>query len=219
VITQARAQLSALGIEPKFVVSDDSSDGTAELARSMGALVVPGGGQGLGRAYVSGLKKCVELGVDRIFLLDGDGQADLAELSRFIMAMDDKSAGLVTGSRFLGPSGIDYRYPLINRAGAWMLAAYLSCMTGQRFSDSHGGLRLMTAEVAQTQKIYGTHTYVQESIVDAVSRGFRVVEIPSCWHVRKHGHSRVVHSTFRYARRTGPYLLLRLGRKILRMTG
>lgn len=204
------AQFTVLGIEaPAFVVSDDSNDGTAEIAQKEGAYVVSAGGYGLGQAYLQGIRKCAELAADRILLLDGDGQADLADLKSFIVAMDESGAALVTGSRFLSEDSILYAYPRLNRIGVWFLSRYLSWTTGQRFTDSHGGFRLMTRELAGRQEIFGRQTYVQESIVDAVGKGFRVVEITSAWKARKFGNSRVVASAFRYARRTLPYLVYR----------
>ena len=55
----------------------------------------------------------------------------------------------------------------------------------------------------------GTHTYVQETIIDAVAKGFRVKEIPSVWKERSHGKSRVVGSIPLYIFYTLPILILR----------
>ncbi|MGZ3699817.1 MAG: glycosyltransferase family 2 protein [Bdellovibrionota bacterium] len=217
VLGEIRERFGALGLEtPTLILSDDSTDRTPELAASQGAQVVTAGNRGLGRAYVRGLEKCRELALERIFVLDGDGQANLEEIPAFIAAMEATGADLVTGSRFLDPRAISYDYPRINRIGTRLLSTYLSWMTGQRFTDSHGGLRLMTGTLAEKQKIYGHHTYVQESIVDAVQQGFQVVEISSRWRERRHGMSRVTASPFRYARKTLPYLLFRAAEAMLR---
>ena len=216
-LSEVKQRFRSLGLgEPDFVVSDDSTDRTSELAAAEGAYVVSGGNQGLGRAYVCGLKKCCELGPDRILVLDGDGQADLNDLTSFIHAMDFENVDLVTGSRFFDTDSVSYDYPYVNRMGTRILSTYLSWMTGQRFTDSHGGLRLMTGALAKQQKIYGRHTYVQESIVDAFQKGFKIVEIPSLWRKRAHGESRVVSSVFRYARRTLPYLIFRMAEGVFK---
>lgn len=52
---------------------------------------------------------------------------------------------------------------------------------------------------------------MQETIIDAVEKGFRVVELPSAWRVRQHGKSRVVGSIPKYVFYTLPVILLRSG--------
>jgi glycosyltransferase involved in cell wall biosynthesis len=195
------------------VLADDSSDRTATIGKELGAHVIKGSGRGLGVAYSLGLKECLRFKPDRILSLDGDGQADLSEISALITAMNRTGADLVTGSRFLESDAIDYDYPVLNRIGTFLLSSYLTVMTRQRFTDSHGGLRLISRRLAEAQKIFGHHTYVQESILDSVAKGFRVVEIPSRWQRRTQGHSKVVASVPRYIRRTLPYLVLRMFRR------
>jgi glycosyltransferase involved in cell wall biosynthesis len=195
--------------ELELVLSDDSTDRTRNVARALGARVVDGGGLGLGRAYQNGIRECLKGSPDRIFVIDGDGQADLGEIPDFAAAMDRTGAQMITGSRFLKKDSIGYAYGRINRIGIRLLSTYLSLATGQRFTDSHGGLRLLSAELAHAQTIRGKHTYVQESIVDAIGRGFEVVEIASRWTGRRHGESRVVKSVARYVRRTLPHLIYR----------
>ena len=72
----------------------------------------------------------------------------------------------------------------------------------------------MRPEVVADLEILGTHTYVQETIIDAVEKGHRVVEIPSDWHQRGSGESRVVRSIPKYVFYTLPILLLRSGQHI-----
>jgi len=190
-----------------ILLADDSRDDTAAIARRLGARVVSGGNRGLGAAYRAGLAACGDAA--RIVVLDGDGQADLADLPRFLDEMERAGADMVTGSRFLGNGRIDYRYPAVNRAGVWLLSKYLSLMSGQRFSDSHGWLRILKREVARSQHILGSHTYVQDSIVDAVEKGWKVLELPCTWKPRAYGRSKVVSSIPRYVAHTLPFLAWR----------
>jgi hypothetical protein len=60
----------------------------------------------------------------------------------------------------------------------------------------------------------GSHTYVQETIIDAAEKGFRIVELASVWQPRLHGKSRVVSSIPRYVFYTLPILMLRSGQHI-----
>jgi hypothetical protein len=55
---------------------------------------------------------------------------------------------------------------------------------------------------------------VQETIIDASEKGFRIVELPSVWKPRLHGRSRVVSNIPRYVFYTLPILMLRSGQHI-----
>ena len=72
----------------------------------------------------------------------------------------------------------------------------------------------MRPEVAAELEMLGTHTYVQETIIDAAEKGFRIVEIPTVWRKRAHGRSRVVSSIPQYVFYTLPILMLRSGQHI-----
>ena len=69
----------------------------------------------------------------------------------------------------------------------------------------------MKPEVIENLDIIGNHTYVQETIIDSYENGFKIIEIPSAWKVRKVGQSRVVLSIPKYIFYTLPILLLRSG--------
>lgn len=205
----ARA-ITPLGFEKHIILlSDDSSDKTRDIANQNGALIEDGGGLGLGRAFLNGVKAAAQNDVDIIFTLDGDGQTDFSEISMFLNTLKTEQADLVIGSRFLKGDWVEYRYPKLNRFGVFLLSTYMSLLTGQRITDSHGGLRLMKKTVIEPLKIIGTHTYVQEAVVDAHLNGFRIVEIPSRWKERKHGESRVLKSIPKYIQKTLPVLIQR----------
>jgi len=198
-----------------IVLADDSSDRTRRVARELGAIVVPGGGEGLGVAMYRGLKAAAQLGPDVIVAVDGDGQADaVAEIKRFLAPIERDEADLVLGSRFLDHGLVKYPYRWINRFGTRVLSAFLRAQTGLPLTDSHGGIRAMRPEVAADLDLLGTQTYVQESILDAVEKGYRVTEIPSVWRKREHGTSRVVGSIPKYVLYTLPVLILRSGQHL-----
>jgi glycosyltransferase involved in cell wall biosynthesis len=197
-----------------IIVVDDSTDGTRRLARAAGAEVLNGGGRGLGSAMYEGLKAAASKEPDFIVSVDGDGQADVVEIPTFLAPLLEDRADLVVGSRFLEKRLVQYRYRLVNRFGTIVLAWILRRLTGLPLTDSHGGLRAMRRDVAEELEMLGTHTYVQETIIDAKEKGFRILEIPSVWKVRRHGKSRVVSSVPRYVFYSLPVLILRSGEHI-----
>jgi glycosyltransferase involved in cell wall biosynthesis len=215
VIRSLRGSLDPSRFAPaSLIVVDDSVDGTRRAARAAGAEVVVGGGRGLGSAMYEGLKAAARQPFDFIVTVDGDGQADVAEVARFLQPLIDDEADLVVASRFLEKGSIKYHYRFINNFGTQVLAGMLRRLTALPLTDSHGGIRAMRREVAQELEMLGSHTYVQETIIDAVEKGFRVKEIASVWKPRPHGSSRVVSSIPRYVFYTLPILILRSGQHV-----
>jgi len=176
--------------------------------------VLLGGGRGLGSAMYDGLKAAAGLDCDYILSIDGDGQADLSELPRFLTPLENGQADLVLASRFQNEGLVKYHYKFINNFGTRVLAAMLRRFTGLPLTDSHGGIRAMRREVAAELEMLGSHTYVQETIIDAAEKGFRITEIPSVWKPRLHGKSRVVSNIPKYVFYTLPILMLRSGQHI-----
>ena len=199
---------------PHVIVVDDSTDDTRRIAAEAGATVLVGGGRGLGSAMYDGLKAAAALDCDFILSVDGDGQADLSELPRFLEPLERGQADLVLASRFKHDGLVKYHYKFINNFGTQVLSAMLRRFTGLPLTDSHGGIRAMRRQVAAELEMLGSHTYVQETIIDAAEKGFRIVELPSVWKPRLHGKSRVVSSIPKYVFYTLPILMLRSGQHV-----
>jgi hypothetical protein len=81
-------------------------------------------------------------------------------------------------------------------------------LTGLQISDAQTGFRAMKKEVAVNLNIIGTHTYVQETIIDAKQKGYRILEVPVKFRKRKYGKSKVVSSTLKYAIMTLPPIII-----------
>lgn len=190
------------------VIVDDSNDATPDLARQAGYTVIPGGGS-LGNAFTKAVDYFRDKDIDYLITLDGDGQADPTEMSRFLKTAYDQKADIVLGSRFREKGLIDYSYPFVNRFGVFLLSTYLRLETGHKITDSHGGVRCYSKQFLKDCRIKGRHTYVQESILHARDHKLKIQEIPSAWLTRMGGESRVIRSKLRYARKVTPILILR----------
>jgi glycosyltransferase involved in cell wall biosynthesis len=212
VVQGIRTAFAAHGLHaPHILVADDSHDDTRSLARRLGLTVVIGGGKGLGYAMYQGLKAALSFAPDVVVSMDADGQSDPHEILRFLEPIAQDKADMVVGSRFLEPDLIQYRYRWRNRFGIFVLVRILRALTGLPLTDSHGGLRAMRPEVVQELDVIGTHTYVQETLIDAREKGFRITEVPSIWHKRTRGSSQVVGSIPKYVMYTLPILIIRSG--------
>ncbi len=197
-------------LKATIFVCDDSSDRTAEIAEKKGAKIIKGSGIGLGWSYYLALYSIAEKHkFHSIITLDGDGQTDFSEISNFCKELN-KGYDLVVGSRFLEKDSISYNYPKINFFGVKILSLMISFSCFKRFTDSHGGLRIMDSSLAQNLHFLGGHSYVQETIISAIEKGFKVKEISSKWKKRKYGESRVVRSQRLYIKKMLIPLLMRM---------
>ena len=97
--------------------------------------------EGLGRAYVAGFAKAIELGAERIVQMDCDFSHDPKDLPRMIA----EDADLVIGSRYVkggGTPGWPFKRRLISRAGG----IFIRTVTGMPLRDPTGGFKCWKAE-------------------------------------------------------------------------
>src|SRR6516165_9577392 len=87
-------------VEQVLVVDSESTDGTAQIARQMGAEVLREPRRGYGRACLTGL--AAVKAPDVVVFLDGDYSDRPAELSRLLEPLRNGAADIVIGSRLAG---------------------------------------------------------------------------------------------------------------------
>jgi len=141
VAPMSKAVLDNDGVELLFV-DDNSPDGTGkridELSREDPRIhcLHRERKEGLGRAYVAGFSRAIELGADRIVQMDCDFSHNPKDVSRLI-AVD---ADLVIGSRYVkggDTPGWPFRRRLISRAGG----IFIRTVTGMPLRDPTGGFK------------------------------------------------------------------------------
>ncbi len=193
-----------------IIVVSDSHDKTDEICnRFDNVILIDGKNIGLGHAMYLGLKKAVSLNTEFICSIDSDGQVDLDEIDIFYDEILKGENQLILGSRFLKKGLIKYNYKFLNNVGTKLLRLMINYKTKLNITDSHGGIRIMRSVVAKKLKIIGDHTYVQETIIDAVENGYKVKEIESKWLKREFGDSKVVRSKIKYLFNVFPVLFIR----------
>ena len=151
----------------------------------------------------------MSLNTEFICSIDSDGQVDLDEIDIFYDEILKGENQLILGSRFLKKGLIKYNYKFLNNVGTKLLRLMINFKTKLNITDSHGGIRIMRSVVAKKLKIIGDHTYVQETIIDAVENGYKVKEIESKWLKREFGDSKVVRSKIKYLFNVFPVLFIR----------
>jgi glycosyltransferase involved in cell wall biosynthesis len=184
-----------------LVVDDGSTDATAELARSHGALVCRlSSNCGHGAALRAGYRIVRENHGCYIATLDADGQWDPADLPAMVSLLVADKADFVIGSRQLGRTE---NTDALRNLGVRVFARLISRLTGTKITDSSSGLRVMRAEltgtVRQTQPQYQT----SELLIGAIFAGYLVAEVPTVMRTRSAGESKKGRNLgygFRYTR-------------------
>jgi glycosyltransferase involved in cell wall biosynthesis len=164
-------------VDPVVVVDDGSPDGTAAAAERAGAVVLRHErNQGKGAAIQTGLNFLAGTGgVERFFLLDGDGQHDPAEIPRFLDAAERTGADLIVGNRMNDLSSM----PLIRRWTNQFMSWQISSLCGQKLPDSQCGYRLARCElVPLLMKCSTGFDFETETLLLACRQGYRIAFVP-----------------------------------------
>ena len=170
------------------VVDDGSADGTEDVARAQGAVVLRHlTNLGYAHALQTGLTYALRAGFDYCITLDADGQHDPAQIERLIArAQDADRPHIVIGSRFLGSP---YRGPFGRRVGMQLFSHLTRLGGGRRLFDTTSGFKLMSRPAMQALVTLSTGDLHSEMIIYSLLRGMRVAEVPIIVAERQHGES------------------------------
>jgi len=153
------------------VIDDASTDATASLAAQAGAevLAVAGPHHGKTAALHLGMRK-LPARIEWLLFLDGDGQHDPADLSRFWELRAE--ADLIIGNRFPDAA----RMPFLRR---WTNRAMSAALHRSGITDSQCGFRLVRRAWLGSWLPAGHHfQFETEMALLAAARPGRVVNLP-----------------------------------------
>lgn len=145
---------------------------------------------GLGRAYVAGFNRAIELGADRIVQMDCDFSHDPSDVMRLVR----EDADLVIGSRYVpggGTPGWPFRRRLISRAGG----VFIRTITGMPFRDPTGGFKCWRVSALkaigfETAESAG-YSFQLEMNHRAWRGGLSIREVPIVFSERVAGYSKI----------------------------
>lgn len=121
-----------------LVVSDGSTDNTAQEAEKAGAqVVILPFNLGVGGAMRLGFKFALENGFENVVQIDADGQHDPKNVLVLLDKLDEFD--IVIGARFAGEESYDIRGP--RRWAMWILSKALSRVTKSRLTDTTSGFK------------------------------------------------------------------------------
>jgi len=184
-----------------LIVDDSSPDGTGDIADRL-ADVHAGVSvlhrpvkQGLGPAYVAGLRRALDDGADLIVQMDADFSHDPADVPRLIAAT--AGADLVLGSRYVAGGEVG-EWGRTRRAISRGGSTYARRWLGLEIRDLTGGFKCFRREVLEAIDLASLsalgYAFQIETTYRAVKAGFRVVEVPIFFHDRRVGESKMSRS-------------------------
>jgi glycosyltransferase involved in cell wall biosynthesis len=171
-----------------IVVVDGDTDRTAAVAREHGAHVcVFPVNRGHGAALRVGYALARSVGARFIVTTDADGQYRGSDVEPVLEPVVAGDADFSIGSRWLGRQ--ETTDP-IRRLGSRFFARLATVLTGQRMTDTSSGLRAMTAAVTEAVTLRQPQYQTSELLMEALGKGFRVVEVPMTMRKRTHGKTK-----------------------------
>ncbi|KKP64280.1 MAG: Glycosyl transferase family 2 [candidate division WS6 bacterium GW2011_GWE1_34_7] len=192
-----------------LVVDDGSTDDTAKKAKQSDADVVSHNvNKGVGSAFQSAVQYALENEADILVSIDADRQFNSEQIPEIIQPILKDKADMVTGNRF--EDGMPKDMPKSKYWGNTQMSRLISIISGQKFRDVSCGFRAYNREALLRLNLFGAFTYTQETILDMVFKGLRIVEFPVDVIYFKDRKSRVAGSIVKYAFRTSQIILTTL---------
>jgi glycosyltransferase involved in cell wall biosynthesis len=188
VVRDLRASVPSADI---VVVNDGSKDATTRIARDLGVKVLDlPFNLGIGGAVQSGYLYALRNDYDIAVQFDGDGQHVGKEITKLFKHLEEGTADIVVGSRFLVPG--DYKSPVFRTVGIWIFSFVLSRLMGMAVTDSTSGFRAVNKRVIEFfARNYPDDYPEAESLVLLHKANFRMQEVPVTMRGRIGGKSSI----------------------------
>jgi glycosyltransferase involved in cell wall biosynthesis len=192
-----------------LVVDDGSTDGSGDIARAAGAMVLcHPSNRGKGAALKTGFSWIVKQAAwDGAIVVDGDGQHNCDEIPNFISCLREGGYAIVLGNRMTDLRSM----PLERRATNWLSSRVISAITGQHIPDSQCGFRLITVDVLKHLVLKtGRFDTDSEMLIEAARKGYTIgsVPIPTIYG-RERSHIHPALDTLRFMRISLKYFFRR----------
>lgn len=174
-------------VDRVVVVDDASTDETAAVARTAGAVVlVHTLNRGQGAALETGHSYARSISADYVLHFDADGQFDAADITPALAALKEHGADILFGSRFLDQRS---EVPFVKRYLLLPVARLVHrVLGGAQVTDAHNGFRILNKKaLEQIQITHDRMAHATEIPLQAKRYGLRVIEFPVKVTYREYG--------------------------------
>jgi len=176
-------------VDRVVVVDNDSTDGTGDVARSLGAEVVLARPRGYGTAVLAGMAHLATAPPDVLVILD----ADLADAPETMPVLLDpivegrRDLVLSDRSRTADPGALT----AVQRFGNGLATRLIHVTTGQRYRDMGPFRAVRWRSLMVLQMEDPTWGWNVEMQMKAVHQGLRIEEVPLPYRARARGRSKI----------------------------
>lgn len=174
-----------------IIINDCSTDRTKNICEENGYNVINLPiNLGIGGAVQTGYKYAYNHDYDIAVQVDGDGQHDPLFLGVMAQYLEEHSADMVIGSRFIEKKG--FQSSRARRIGIVFFTKLIKIMTGATITDPTSGLRMVGRNVIELFSNDYPRDYPEpESVVAILRRHMKVIEIPVVMKEREGGVSSI----------------------------
>ena len=159
-------------IDEIVVVDNNCTDRTAEVARSLGAVVVSEKRPGYGAAYKAGLAAATG---DIVVTLDGDGTYPPEAIPALVDTLIAQRWDFLSACRF--PLADPKAMGLTNQLGNWVLTTTSMVLFFKPIRDSQSGMWVFKRSILDRLRVTSDGMpFSQEIKLEAILRGFRFGE-------------------------------------------
>lgn len=196
---------AVFALEKEFhilVIEDGSPDGTANIVKGLMAdefsnrlfIIERSGKLGLGTAYITGFKWCLEHSYEYVFEMDADFSHNPDDLPRLYAACHDDGNDLAIGSRYI--TGVNVvNWPMSRVLMSYFASKYVRFVTGVKINDTTAGFVCYRRNVLEAINLdairFKGYAFQIEMKYTAYKLGFRIKEVPVVFVNRVEGTSKM----------------------------
>ena len=173
------------------IINDCSTDKTLGVLRKKGYnyLNLPIN-LGIGGAVQTGYRYAYYHGYDMAVQFDGDGQHNAAYLEKMAEVLVETDSDMVIGSRFIEKEG--FQSSGLRRVGIGFFTKLIKMLTKKVITDPTSGMRIVNRRLLEVFTNDYPKDYPEpESTVTALSKGYKITEIPVKMNEREEGASSI----------------------------
>jgi dolichol-phosphate mannosyltransferase len=171
-------------VDEVLIVDDGSTDGSPDIARSLGATVIElGTTVGVGAAIRTGYRYALDNGFDVAVVVAGNNKDAPEEIPLLLDPIAEGWADLVQGSRWLSDSNDYGEMPLYRKLATRLHPFIFGLISSARLTDTTNGFRAARATMLADPDLSLDQTWLDEYELEvyllykSAKLGYRVTEV------------------------------------------